>query len=243
MQRHLEWDGCTNARDLGGYATADGRETRWGAVLRSGHLAGMTAAGQAALVAQGVRTIVDLRMPAELLIDPNPFATAGAHSVSYANISFLDPAIQPATDTASLAENYKRDLELHSRNVGAIIIAIARAPEGGVLIHCAAGKDRTGMICAMLLELAGVPRATIGADYAFSEECLRDRTAVWLEHGPGERAERELQIAWSRPRAEVILEVLEHLDARYGGAAAYLLAAGVAPENLARLRERLVELP
>ena len=99
------------------------------------------------------------------------------------------------------------------------------------------------MICALLLEVTGVSRATIGADYALSEECLRDRTAAWLKHGPGERAEREHQIAWSRPRAEVILEVLEHLDARYGGAAAYLLAAGVAPEDLARLRERLVEAP
>src|SRR5215210_6123383 len=107
MQRQLNWDGCDNARDLGGYATVDGHVTRWGVVMRSDHLAQLTAAGQSSLVAQGVRTIIDLRLPHELLIDPNPFATAGAHGVQYANISFLDPTVQPDEDTVSLAENYK----------------------------------------------------------------------------------------------------------------------------------------
>lgn len=240
MQRYLEWDGCANARDLGGYATTDGRETRWGVILRSDHLARLTPGGRAALVAQGVRTIVDLRLPHELLIDPNPFATAGEHGVEYAHLSFLDPSLHTELDFATLADDYKHNLDLHLRSVGAIVTAIARAPEGGVLIHCAAGKDRTGMISALVLELAGVPRATIGADYALTEERLRARSAAWLEHGLGERADRERQIAWSRPHAEVILEALDHLDARYGGAQSYLLAAGVDPEDLARLRQRLV---
>ena len=102
------------------------------------------------------------------------------------------------------------------------------------------GKDRTGLVSAILLELAGVERATIGADYALTAECLRPREEEWLANGPGDRAERERLLALYAPRAEVMIEVLDDLDRRYGGVEAYLLRAGVTPEDIARLRERLV---
>ena len=93
--RLLEWEGCLNARDLGGYETEDGRETRWGTVVRSDCPAALTEAGRAALAGYGVRAIVDLRLPAELAEDPNPFADPGDHGIAYTNVSFIDPAAAP----------------------------------------------------------------------------------------------------------------------------------------------------
>lgn len=238
--RRLMWEGCLNVRDLGGYPTEDGRETRWGAIVRADNLAKLSDAGRAALVDYGVRSIVDLRMPHEIKEFPNPFAEPGQDGVAYTNVPFIDESAASSPDFTTLANDYKRMLERFSPAVGAITRAIAEAPEGGVLVHCMGGKDRTGIISALLLELVGVPRETIGADYALTAECLRPLEEEWLANGPGERADREKQIAKFTPRAEVMEDVLDHLDERYGGVEAYLLEAGVTPEEIRRLRARLV---
>jgi protein tyrosine/serine phosphatase len=139
-----------------------------------------------------------------------------------------------------LANDYKRILDSFAPAMAEIIQVIAGAPEGPVLIHCMAGKDRTGMVAAILLDLAGVARETIAEDYALTAERLRPLEREWLENGPGEREERAAQQARFEPRAEVMLEVLSHLDQRYGGVEPYLLRAGVTPEDIARIRARLV---
>ena len=238
--RRLAWEGLLNARDLGGYPAAGGGETRWGAVVRSDSLAALTEAGRAALATYGIRAIVDLRLPDELARHPNPYAEPGDHGIAYTNVSILDPAAGFPPETLTLAENYLWTLDRFAGYVAEVMAAIAGAPEGGVLIHCAAGKDRTGLISALLLGLAGVPAETIAADYALTAELLRPRDQEWLEHGPGERAEREALAARFAPTAEVMLEVLEGLDRRYGGVEGYLAAAGVSPADLQRLRDRLL---
>jgi protein tyrosine/serine phosphatase len=83
--RRLAWDGCLNARDLGGYPTGDGGRTRWGAVVRSDSVAALTEAGRQALLDYGVRSMVDLRLPQEVAAHPNPFAEPGDHGVAYTN--------------------------------------------------------------------------------------------------------------------------------------------------------------
>jgi len=238
--RRLAWDGCANARDLGGYPTGDGQKTRWGAVVRSDSLAALTPAGRDALVAYGVRAVVDLRLPAEIAEHPNPFAEPGDHGIAYRNVSIVDPAAGFPPDTITLAENYLWSLDRFRALVATAMAAIANAPEGGVLIHCAAGKDRTGLISALLLAVAGVPDQTVAADYALTAELLRPRDQQWLENGPGDRAEREALLARFAPTAEVMLEVLQQLSQRYGGVEAYLLHAGVEPDDVARLRARLL---
>jgi protein-tyrosine phosphatase len=238
--RRLAWEGVLNARDLGGYPTADGRQTRWGAVVRSDSLTALTSAGREALISHGVRSMVDLRLPGEVADQPNPFAEPADHGIAYANVSFVDPAAAPPEDAITLADGYKRMLDRFQKQVAAVMAAIAEAPGGGVLVHCAAGKDRTGLIAALLLGLAGVAPETIAADYALTAECLRPREQAWLENGPGDRAEREEQLRRFAPTAAVMEAVLEHLTVRYGGVAAYLLEAGVAPEDLDRLRARLL---
>lgn len=241
--RRLVWEGCLNARDLGGYPTVDGRETRWGAIVRSDNLSQLTEGGCSAVIAYGVRSIVDLRTLQEIAEHPNPFARPGPHGLAYTNVSLIDPAADPPPDFTTLANDYKHLLDRFQPQVAAIMTAIAGAPAGGVLLHCMAGKDRTGVVSALLLELAGVLRETIAADYALTAECLRPREEAWLANGPGERADRERELAKYMPRAEVMLEVLEHLDRRYGGVEAYLLAAGVALEDISRLRARLLPAP
>jgi protein-tyrosine phosphatase len=238
--RLLDWEGGLNARDLGGYATVDGRETRWGAVVRSAALGTLTEAGQAALADYGVRAIIDLRLPDELDREPNPFAEPADHGIVYTNVSILDPGAGFPPDTATLAENYLWTLERFSGLVGTAVAAVARAPEGGVLIHCAAGKDRTGLISALLLGAVGVPEATIADDYALTAELLAPREQEWLENGPGDRAEREAMLARFAPTAQVMLEVLGKLTERYGGVEAYLLRAGLSRDDLERLRDRLL---
>jgi hypothetical protein len=135
-------------------------------VVRSDSLAALTPAGRLALVEYGVRSMVDLRLPGEVAERPNPFARPGTHGIAYANVSFIDPAAAPPNPVSTLAEDYLQMLDRYRPGVAEAMAAIARAPEGAVVIHCAAGKDRTGLISALLLGLAGVPADTIAADYA-----------------------------------------------------------------------------
>jgi len=247
--RWLAWEGCRNARDLGGYRTTDGRHTRRGAIARSDELSPLTAAGQATLIADGIRTIIDLRAPNEQTRAPNPFATPGNHSVAYANLPLNDPDALAVpvhygtlTDDHSLADDYRDRLTRYARRIGAILTAIARAPAGGVLIHCAAGKDRTGIVCALLLDLVGVDHETIAADYALSAMVQWPEDAEWLAlaYDPGERATRERDLARWAARPEVMHAILAHLDVQYDGAVGYLRQSGMTPDDLALLHARLV---
>ena len=242
-QRVLGWEGCLNSRDLGGYPTNDGRETRWGEIVRSDRLGDLTATGQAALVAHGIRTIIDLRRPAELQLYPNPFADPahiGGHGITYVNISLVDPGSGSREHFATLADDYVDMLETFSTSIAQIVATIADAPAGGIVIHCMAGKDRTGIVAALLLDLAGVPRVTIGEDYALTAECIRPALDEWLENGPGTRAEREAINTKYDPTAAVILAALEHLDVRYGGSEPYLRTNGVTEDQIRRIRARLL---
>ncbi|HEX8919146.1 MAG TPA: tyrosine-protein phosphatase, partial [Chloroflexota bacterium] len=188
----------------------------------------------------GVETIIDLRTAEELQRYPNPFAQAGEHGIVYVNVSFVDPAAGPKADFTSLANDYKEMLELFQHRVVEVMKRIAGATPGAVLIHCMGGKDRTGLISALLLDLADVPRDVIGADYALTAECLREVDQEYLEHGPGDRAEREKTLVLYSPRSEVMLDVLAHLDERYGGTEAYLRDGGVTTEEIESLRRRLL---
>lgn len=242
--RWLSWDACLNARDVGGYATEDGGETRWRALLRSDSLCRLTDEGQAALVAHGVRTIIDLRSPSELALEPHPFATPAGHvgAPVYLSLPLLDE--EDADAQAALVETdtttafYCRALDLFPAKIGAVITAVAEAPEGGVLVHCFAGKDRTGLVTALLLKLAGVPRETIAVDYALSDTYLQPLYNELL--APVEDAdEREKLAQQFTSLPETLLATLAHLDARYGSVRSYLETCGVGAKDMERIKDRL----
>lgn len=228
--RWLEWPELLNARDLGGLPTTNG-PTLPNRIVRSDDLARLNATGRQALIEYGIETIVDLRRPAELREAPSPLAD----HPGYVHVSFLDEAIAADREFATVAETYIWLLDRMAHRVAAIMHAIASAPEGGVLVHCYAGKDRTGLIVALLLALAGVSRDEIVADYALSDPAAPSRPVPLLPSG------------WSATPSdhrfpchpETMVTVFDHLDARRQGVTGYLNAIGVDAITRTRLDDRL----
>jgi protein tyrosine/serine phosphatase len=250
--RDLHWEGVLNARDLGGHRTEDGRETRFGAIVRADSVHQLTEAGWAALADYGVRTVIDLRNDDERLEDPPPGADVELLHVPFmaGSKEELDRIFHEVEERAKAApdvETATRDvyltfLEHFGRNVAAAVQAVATAQEGAVVIHCAGGKDRTGLLTAFLLDLAGVEAQHIGADYALSEERLQPRHDAWLAEAETE-AERERLRRITRTPAASIVGVLEELGRRHGGVEGYLLAGGATTDELERARARLLDEP
>ena len=240
--RRLFWNGCLNVRELGGYAAANGRFTRTNSLIRSDNLARLTAAGQQAVRETGVSTIIDLRSPYELDLEANPFARCADAGLRYLNLPLLNEtdteAIALVNAAPTLTEMYRIMLRHFQKNVGEILTAIATAPVGAVVFHCHSGKDRTGLIAALALNLVGVADADIAADYALSDRYLAERYREMLTEkaDPEERARLAEQLT-SKP--EAILGALSHLE-RYGGVEDYLEACGLGQEVQQKLRERLL---
>lgn len=244
LKRDLAWDGLLNARDLGGHPTEDGGETRWSSVVRADSVRQLTDEGWQAVVDYGVRTVVDLRSDEELAEDPPAELPVEAVHVSFFGdrpdvFEEVEAASAAAADHAEATrEVYLIFLEHFRTNVAAAIRAVANAPEGGVVVHCHGGKDRTGMVSAFLLRLAGVPINEIAADYSLSEERLRTRHEEWFAQAADEQ-ELERLHRISRTPASSMREVLEELERRYGSIAGYLEAGGATDEELERARARL----
>lgn len=233
--RRLRWDHLLNARDVGGLPTPLG-STRYGAVVRSDGLRRLTADGQAALLAYGVATIVDVRSQRELTVAPNPLRD----HPGYRPLAFFDDVSMSAPSRyETAAENYLDWLASQPARIAAILHGIAAAAPGGVLVHCAAGKDRTGVVVALLLSIAAVDRDAIAEDYALSvwwNESVDDEEEIAAAPDADERR-RDRRIYY--PRRETMLTMLAEVDRRHGGVDGYLGAIGVDPDVRERLRARL----
>lgn len=244
--RTLVWDGCLNVRDLGGHPTEDGRETRFGAIVRADSVRQLNDRGWKALVDYGVRTIVDLRLDSELAADPPrdlPVDVVHVPVVPEMGTPFwteIDAMTLSIDDSAEERSRvYLAFLERYGGNFGRAVTEVARAPDGTVLVHCQGGKDRTGIVAALLLRLAGVPADDIAADYALSEEALREDVAAWVADAPDEQ-ERTKRTRIGAAPAAAMSEVLRELEARHGGVRDYLVHVGVEPVDLDRARIRLL---
>lgn len=238
QQRQLAWDGCGNVRDLGGLPSADGSVTRWSSLIRADFLNKLSDAGRQALLDYGVRTIIDLRAAHEAQADPSVFAAPTAHPSmpAYLNlpIEYYYPHVSALiSKAASRADVYCIILDQYPDAVAAIMRAIASAQPGGVVIHCHAGNDRTGIVAALLLRLAGVPADAIAEDYAASQ--LRPASR---DEPPESAAADDF---WCRPTVTVAMmhTLLTQLAVRHGGVRAYLAAAGISDAETERLRGRL----
>ncbi len=234
-RRLLDFDGLLNGRDLGGYPTRDGGTTRWRSLLRSDDLHQLTAQGLRRFGDYGIRTVIDLRWPEEIAAWPSPVPREFGQ-VHYEPISLLAGSSgewrELARDTPK--ELWKCAVLRHVRTeLRTVLERIADAPAEPLLFHCVAGKDRTGLIAALLLALADVLPEAIAWDYAASgpnlePEYLR-RYADW-----GEEAVRENV----RCPEEGVHRMLAALDAS-GGVVAYLREIGLDTQRIARLRARL----
>ena len=244
--RTLSWDGCVNVRDLGGHPTQDGRTTRFGAIVRADSIRLLSEAGWAALLDYGVSRIVDLRFRSELETDP-----PRELDVEVVHVPVLPEPEAPewaeidaVGDAAPDAESATRDvylefLERGRPQFGAAVAAVADAPEGTVVVHCFGGKDRTGLVVALLLRLAGVGLDEIAADYGESERNLAERTREWIDEAEDD-VDRERRLRITRTPPQAMLGVLEELERRYGSVGGYLRAAGVSAEALDAAAARLV---
>jgi protein-tyrosine phosphatase len=243
--RELVWDGCLNVRDLGGHPTEDGTETRYGVYVRADNLERLTESGWRALVDYGVRTVVDLRLAAEREAPPPaglpitalhcPLVPDFGHP-DWEEINALSLGAAPPDSTRVV---YVEFLERYRDRFGNAISTIATAGDGGaVLFHCMGGKDRTGLVTALLLRLAGVERKAVAADYALSGANLQALHDTWIEDAADDE-ERELRIRICATPAEAMLAVLQTLDERYCGVEGYLRTAGLGDRELAGIRSRL----
>jgi protein-tyrosine phosphatase len=242
--RDLAWDGLLNARDLGGHPTGDGDQTRWGSIVRADSVRQLTEEGWRAVVDYGVRTVVDLRSEEELAADPPAELPVDAVHVSFFDYrpDVFEQVEQASAGAANHAEAtrevYLIFLEHFRANVAAAIRAVGQAPEGGVVVHCHGGKDRTGLVTAFLLRIAGVPIPEIAADYALSEERLRTRHDEWFAAAADEAELARLHRIAATPESSMV-EVLEELERRYGSIEGYLRAGGATDEDLENARARL----
>jgi protein-tyrosine phosphatase len=236
-RRLLNFPALLNARDLGGYPTVDGARTRWRSLLRADDLAQLTAEGLRTLVDFGVETVVDLRWSEEAAASPSPIAR-NDRSIRYRQISLLrrTEAEWRALHSECPKEQWKcLVLDGARAELKEVLRTIAAASRGPLLFHCVAGKDRTGIVAALLLALADVVPDAIAFDYAASTECLRDG---YLRRNPEVDAEHILEAL--RCPEEAVHYMLEHLD-RLGGIRAYLGLIGLSADEIARLRARLRE--
>ncbi len=246
--RELAWDGCLNVRDLGGHRTDDGSETRFGSIVRADSVRQLTDEGWRALVDYGVGTVLDLRgdheresdPPAELPVEVVHVPLMESDERGWDEIEpEVEAAAKAAPDVASATRDvYLIFLEHFKTNVAAAISAVAKAREGGVVVHCVGGKDRTGLLSAFLLHLAGVDTEQIAADYALSEERLRPRHEAWFAEAETDEERERLERIAQTPAASIV-GVFEELERRYGSVEGYLREAGASDEDLARARARL----
>ena len=236
--RRLLWDACYNVRDLGGFTTVDGRTTCWRAMVRSDNICRLTQHGRQALVRYGVRTVIDLRSTDELLLETDPFSRGDMDEVAYINAPLMTDEFLSLYSTG-LDQLFEMVLlDLCRDAVAFLFTAIAVAPEGGVLVYCHAGKERTGIASALLLALAGVPREVIADEYAKSDEYLEPLYAAWIAARSAE--DRNAMAKSLRLSPARMVATLNYLDERYGGAAEYLRSTGIDERDITRVRSRLV---
>ncbi|HXG39461.1 MAG TPA: tyrosine-protein phosphatase [Candidatus Limnocylindrales bacterium] len=239
----LDWPACLNVRDLGGHRLPGGRRTMPRVVVRADSLCRLEPDGVAAVRRYGVGLVVDLRSPEEIAAAPHPFAER-RDGVAYLNVPLIDPPTAAALDRAAPADHYPLIAELGRARIGEAVAALASGIRTGrgVLFHCHAGKDRTGIVAALLLRLAGVEDAAIAADYALSDVRLRPLHERWIAEAESE-AERARRAALVVPDPARMAHFLDWIDGTYGGVRGYLEAAGVAGPVVERLRRALSSGP
>lgn len=237
-----QFEACFNFRDLGGHTNADGRVVRNGHVFRSGSLHRMTEADRAVLARLGVTTVVDLRRPDEVARHPPP---TGIGAVRHLPLEIEEPPtprepLGPVPD--HLGEEY---LELATADAGRGAIAasfrVIADPGQRVVIHCYAGKDRTGIVAALLLASLGVDDAAIVADYTASDAAIEPSLAYAERHdSEWARLIERLPPRVLRSHPDGIVTLLAGLRRQFGSIRSYLHEIGARGDCLSRLEAKLL---
>ncbi|GIF77803.1 tyrosine-protein phosphatase [Asanoa siamensis] len=227
-------DGVFNLRDIGGYTGHDGRTVRWRRVFRSDSVHRLAAGEVSAL---GVRTVIDLRRPYEVERDGRVVDYPG---LAYRHIHPEHPEWVATEDAVErfIADRYRELAESGTVGIGNALKVIADPDAGPVLVHCVAGKDRTGVVCALTLSLLGVGDDDVAADYALST-AASERFSAWVRATLP--ATQPLPAPFMASPAAAMHLFLTELRERHGSIEGYAAHAGLTAEDLAALRGHLLE--
>ncbi|HEV7148292.1 MAG TPA: tyrosine-protein phosphatase [Pedococcus sp.] len=257
--RWIELDGVANMRDVGGLPTTDGGHVAEGRLLRSDNLQDLSAADVAHLVeVLGVSDIVDLRSNVEVHLEgAGPLRSRDLvphHHLSLMSDDQVEDAAAaalvvpwskesgrptpPRRDDDFWASHYLGYLADRPDSVSAALQVVATST-GATIVHCAAGKDRTGTVVAMALSVAGVADEEIVADYVASAERIERIVARLLARPTYAEAMRDQPMSHHIPRAETMQRLLAVLAESHGGAVGWLREQGWSDEQVATLRSRL----
>jgi protein-tyrosine phosphatase len=239
--RVIALEGAVNFRDLGGYATSDGRRTRWRVLFRADGLGELTEMDLQVVRGLGIRTVVDLRSGYE--VEMSRF-NVEAHPVTFHHFPFLDQLPNPGEferTPGMLGTQYKEMLDDAGVQIIGALDALAAPGARPAVFHCTAGKDRTGLLAALVLSLLGVPEETVVADYALSGEAMaRLRAKLILKYPDGKDVIEDSDEVFSA-HPEHMVALLDHLRERYGSVEEYSAHIGVPDGVVARLRDELLE--
>jgi protein-tyrosine phosphatase len=246
----IKLDGAANVRDLGGLPAGDGQSTAPRRLLRADNLQDLSPSDVALLAGDiGVTTVVDLRRPTEVAAEgPGPLTRVT--SVRHAYLSILaedDAAADVVLDDGTRCRrpgviqggDYRGYLEYRPDHVVAALRCIGQAP-GAALVHCVLGKDRTGVVVALALSAVGVRRDAVIADYMATAERIPAVLARLRASRTHVADIDKMPDDDHMPRARTMTTFLDYVDARYAGALGWLSGHGFGPDDVGRLRARLL---
>lgn len=253
-ERNIPLSGAINLRDFGGYPTADGGVVRRGRLFRSGALAGLSQTAQQTFGKLGIGLICDLRRDEERLAHPTPFPrdaprrleipiSPGSGEAMYIALS---ERMLSASECVEYMVDINRDLARdHAADYARMFEGLLELGDEGFLVHCAAGKDRTGFACALILHALGVAEETVFEDYLLTNDHLdigSEIMAKFIAHyGPRERPEPEFLRALGGVRPEYLRAAYEAIESEFKGVEQYLeRAIGLDAGARELLRSRFV---
>ena len=256
-KRHIPLDGTPNFRDLGGYETAEGQTVKWRKIFRSGTLAELSDEDHRLIETLAIRKIYDLRTDDERATYPSRLPSSGLAVVTLAihgrdvvrgedfDLEAYLRSLTADEFVKGIKESYHAFVIAHAHQYRALFDHLDQQNEGAALIHCAAGKDRTGVACALVLHALGVPEETILHDYKLTNQFLDDdyrtnRKAQLIPEGVD--FDVEVEDALFEARHEYIQAAFDAIYSEFGSLDGYLTGAlDVSDHKRQRLREKLLD--
>lgn len=253
-ERLIPLEGGVNFRDMGGYATEDGRRVKWRRLYRSGTMTRLTSADYEHLAERNIRTVIDLRTTTEQTTEPNHWCSQAGitywcrdHDETFGQLQeMVDKGIASPAEAEQIMEDGYRSLPFRQAEAYAELFRRIAAGATPIVFNCTAGKDRTGGAAALVLAALGVSRDTVIADFTMTERAV-DLRKAFRTGRDDPRRERYLRLAEGvsealrGARPSYIAAMLETLEERCGSVEEYLREVGVTDPELDAVREELLE--
>jgi protein-tyrosine phosphatase len=251
-ERLIPLTGAFNFRDLGGYPARDGRRTRWGRLFRSDTLHELTVADVEVLRSLGLATVIDLRTSREL--DHTGRGPLGSEPIVYRHLSVIpegdlsvvregegEAVGAPARPGEELGERYLWYLDTGRSALVDALMLVTEPANLPLVFHCAAGKDRTGVLAALVLDIVGVDPEVIVDDYLITAGRMELILGRYLDDPAVVARMAEVPRNRFGVEAQSMEQFLGGLHDRFGGGRRWALASGAAPDSLDRMEDLLLE--